>query len=96
MTFLLTAGQRHEAVVFEQLMEQGSVKRIARGRPRIRPKRIVGDKGYSSRTIRKYLQRRGIRLTIPRRSNQCRKGSFNRSIYRQRDRVERLINLLKQ
>lgn len=96
MVFLVTAGQRHETVVFEELMEQGSVKRIGRGRPRIRPKRVVGDKGYSSRAIRQYLQRRSIRLTIPRRCNECRKGSFNKVIYRQRNRVERLINRLKQ
>ena len=27
-------------------MEQGAVKRSGRGRPRIRPLRLVGDKGY--------------------------------------------------
>lgn len=42
ITFILTAGQRHEAVVFEQLLEQGEVKRSGRGRPRLRPERIVG------------------------------------------------------
>lgn len=30
ITFLLTVGERHEAVVFEQLMEQGAVKRAFR------------------------------------------------------------------
>lgn len=34
VTFLLTVGERHEAVVFESLMEQGSVKRPGAGRPR--------------------------------------------------------------
>jgi hypothetical protein len=48
VTFLLTVGERHEAVVFEQLMAQGAVKRIGVGRPRLRPGRVVGDKGYSS------------------------------------------------
>lgn len=32
MTFVLTPGQRHEAVIFPQLMEQGAVKRSGRGR----------------------------------------------------------------
>jgi len=36
------------------------------GRPSPRPHRVVGDKGYSSGAIRRYLRRRGIRLTIPR------------------------------
>lgn len=62
-------GERHEAVMFEQLMEQGAVKRPGTGRPRLRPHRVVGDKGYSSGAIRRYLRRRGIRLTIPRKDN---------------------------
>jgi hypothetical protein len=51
MTLVLTPGQGHEAPVFPQLMAQGSVKG-AKGRPRLRPHRVVGDKGYSSRAIR--------------------------------------------
>ena len=77
-------------------MEQGSVKRSGRGRPRIRPLRLVGDKGYTGRRIRSYLRRRGIRLTITRLSSEPRRGSFNREIYRQRNLVERAINRLKQ
>lgn len=69
ITYLLTVGERHEAVVFEQLMEQGDVKRQGAGRPRLRPKRVVGDKGYSSGKIRSYLRRRGIRSYIPRKDN---------------------------
>ena len=55
-------------------MEQGAVKRSGRGRPRLRPFRLVGDKGYTGRRIRNYLRRRGIRLTIPRLSNEPRRG----------------------
>ena len=33
VTFLLTVGERHEAVVFERLMSQGTVKRLGVGRP---------------------------------------------------------------
>ena len=56
----------------------------------------MGDKGYSSRRIRASLRRRGIRITIPRKRNERRTGPFNRAIYRERNRVERLINRLKQ
>jgi hypothetical protein len=52
MTCVLTAGQRHETTKFEVLMEQGAVKRAGRGRPKLRPKRVLGDKAYSSRKIR--------------------------------------------
>ena len=96
LTFVLTPGQRHEATAFERLMEQGTVKRPGRGRPRRRPRRVVGDKGYSSRQIRRYLRRRGIRATIPRRRDERRRGPFDRAIYRSRSWVERLINRLKQ
>ncbi|NEO15352.1 MAG: transposase [Moorea sp. SIO3F7] len=65
-------------------------------RPRIRPLRLVGDKGYTGRRIRNYLRRRGIRLTIPRLSNEPRRGPFNREIYRQRNLVELAINRIKQ
>jgi hypothetical protein len=47
LTFLITVGERHEAVVFEQLMEQGAVPSIGGGRPQLRPKHLVADKGYS-------------------------------------------------
>ena len=96
LTVVLTPGQRHETAAFEQLMEQGAVKHHGRGRPRQRPRRIIGDKGYSSRKIRQYLRRRGIRVTIPRKQNEQRTGPFDRVLYRLRNRVERLINRLKQ
>lgn len=96
ITFLLTVGERHETVVFEPLMEQGAVKRSGAGRPRLRPQRVSGDKGYSSGKIRRYLRRRGIRLTIPRKNNERRRGKFDKSLYRERNWVERCFNRLKQ
>jgi transposase len=95
ITFLLTVGERHETVVFEPLMEQGAVKRSGAGRPRLRPQRVSGDKGYSSGKIRRYLRRRGIRLTIPRKNNE-RRGKFDKSLYRERNWVERCFNRFKQ
>jgi len=96
ITFVLTPGQRHEALGFEPLMAGGSVKRCGRGRPKQRPGRIVGDKAYSSRHIRAYLRRHGIRITIPHKVNEHRSGPFDRALYRMREQVERLINRLKQ
>ena len=96
MTIALTPGQRHEATAFETLMEQGAVKRTGRGRPKLRPRRIVGDKGYSSRKIRQYARRHGMRITIPHKRNEHSSGPFDRAIYRSRNQVERLINRLKQ
>jgi transposase len=96
LVLLITAGQRHEQSAFEPLMEQGAVKRRGRGRPRLRPKRVVGDKGYSSKHIRRYLRQRGIGVVIPRRKDERRRGPFDKAAYRQRNVVERLIARLKQ
>jgi transposase len=35
-------------------------------------------------------------MTIPRKTNERRNGPFDRAIYRTRNRIERLINRLKQ
>src|SRR3954469_3581924 len=93
---LLTPGQQHEATVAPRLLRQGAVKRRGPGRPRVRPRRAVGDKGYSSRALRQDCRRRGIRHTLPRRRTEQRSGPFDRAGYRQRERVERLINRCKQ
>jgi len=99
VTILVTAGQRNERSVFEDLMETGSVKRAGRrGRPRIRPERVVGDKGYSSGKIRAYLRGRGIgAVKFARQKNEKRVGvRFDKEAYRERNVVERTINRLKQ
>ena len=93
---VLTPGQRHEAIAFEPLLEQGAVRRPGRGRPRIRPRRVVGDKGYTGRVRRAYCRRRGIRYTIPRRRDERRTGPFDRAVYRRRHLVENLIARCKQ
>jgi len=68
------------------------------GPPRRRPKRVVGDKGYSYPRIRRWLREHGIGAVIPRRSNQPRRGneSFDRDAYRRRNVVERCVNWLKE
>jgi transposase len=96
VTFVVTAGQRHEQVALPRLLDQGAIKRPGRGRPRLRPGRLGGDKGYSSRTVREELARRGIRPVIPRRANEPPPRHFDRAAYRRRNVIERLINRLKQ
>src|SRR5579872_5936105 len=79
-------------------MQAGAVKRpgSGRGRPRRRPQRLVGDKGYSSRKVRRYLRRHGIGVTIPTKRNERPQRTFDRELYRERNQVERCINRLKQ
>lgn len=96
MVFALTAGERHDTVGFEDLLKGGRVKRIGQGRPRSRFKYFLGDKGYSSKLIREKLRKKRITPIIPRKSNEKRRQRFNRGLDRERNRVERLINRLKQ
>jgi transposase len=92
---VLTAGQQHESRHLETVLAGIRVPRMGRGRPRTRPTRVIADKGYSYRPCRRLLRRRGIRYTIPTRSNQ-RQRRFDRTSYRRRNVVERCVNRLKQ
>jgi transposase len=96
MVAVVTPGQRHETIAFNELMERGEVHRPGRGRPRLRPRALVGDKGYSARWVRAYLRIHHIRSVIASRRDQPRSESFDRVLYRSRNVVERLINRLKQ
>lgn len=96
ITFVLTPGETHESTQAQTLLEQGGIKGRRRGRARRRPKRLVADKAYGSRAFRRFLRRRGIRITLPRKSNERRRGSFDKTVYRQRNQVERFFNRLKQ
>jgi transposase len=96
MAVALTAGERHEQPVLPLLMERGAVQRIGRGRPRVRPDRVAGDKGYSSPAVRRYLKGRGIGAVIPTKADEAPDPAFDRVAYRERNVVERLINRLKQ
>jgi transposase len=96
LAVVLTPGQRHELTVAERLLRLGAIRRRGRGRPRVRAARAVGDKGYSSRRLRQHLRCRGVRHTIPHKTNEQGGGPFDRALYRLRHKVENLINRCKQ
>lgn len=83
------------------------VPRLGPGRPRTRPESVAADKAYSNGPCRRYLRRRGIKHTIPEKSDSQRarlkRGSaagrppsFDTERYKKRNVVERAINKLKQ
>ena len=96
ITAVLTGGERHEQLVLEAVLDTGAIRRQGPGRPRLRPRRVAGDKAYSSPKARRSIRRRGIVPVIPTKSNEPRDPAFDRQAYRLRNRVERLINRLKQ
>jgi transposase len=61
-----------------------------------RPEVLIADKGYDSETILQHLSQRGIQAVIPPRSNRIVQRSFNKNLYKQRNRIERTFAHLKQ
>jgi transposase len=76
-------------------MGSGAIRRLGRGRFRLKPARLAGDKAGSGK-IRETLRRRGIDAVIPTKSNEQRRVNFDCKGYRQRNPIERLINRLKR
>ena len=104
---MTSARQRHDSLAFAPLMSQLTIARTGRGRSRIRPGRVLGDKAYSSTAIRAHLRKRGIKATIPQPAGQVRnrrqRGSkggrpaaFDAAAYQQRNVVERAFCHLRQ
>lgn len=95
---MVTAGQRGDSPQFQTVLKRISVPRTGRGRPRTRPDRVLADKAYGSRANRAYLRRRGIRCTIPEKTDQIRyrknrgrrggrRPAFDKEVYKQRHAV---------
>jgi transposase len=107
LSLLITPGQRVDCNQFVPVLEKIRVPRIGPGRPRRRPDSVAADKAYSNGPCRNYLRRRGIRHTIPEKSDsraaRVKRGSaggrppnFDKERYKKRNVVERAINKLKQ
>jgi len=59
------------------------------------PVYLLADKGYDTDAIRSALHAQGIRAAIPPRSHRKTAIRWNRRIYRERNRIERMIGRLK-
>lgn len=70
VTFTLTGGEVHDSMAFAALVGTGWIRRVGRGRPRLKPDRLAADKAYSSGVIRRALRRRGIQPVIPTKGNE--------------------------
>ena len=82
LVFTLTGGEKHDAPQLLKIVDSGSVRRAGRGRPRLRPAWLAGDKAYDSSALRTALRRRGIKPLIPTRSNRKRALPFDKERYR--------------
>jgi len=86
-----------EVTLLERTLNQISVRRKGRGRPRKNPERVIADRGYDSDPLRERLAGRGIELICPYRSNNTQKKYYDgRTMrrYRRRYKVERTFSWL--
>ena len=103
ITATLSQGQRHDSVSFEKTMEAVCIRR-RRGRPLQRPKALTADMAYSSKAIRNWLRKRGIKAAIPetKRQKGQRKKRGHRPIfcdpqlYKKRVFIEHAFSFLKE
>jgi transposase len=82
---LISPGEAHDASCADALLngpENGAV--------------VIADKAYDADNIRADIRHQGAVPNIPNRSNRKTKYRWTKALYRERNRVERFFNRLKQ
>lgn len=85
IAFLLTGGEAADCKAYDVLID----------RPERAPDAFLADKGYDADSIRADLAERKIKAVIPGRSNRRVKIEHDRTLYKQRNRIERMFGHLK-
>ena len=80
----LTAGQAHDAPAALALLDQLAPRTI-----------VLGDKAYDGNAIRDLIEAQGAVPNIPGKSNRKWKPCFSKTLYRERNQVERFFSKLK-
>ena len=91
----LASASPSEVTLAEETLETIKVPRKGRGRPKKRPQRLIGDKGYDSDPLRKRLKTFKIDLIVPHRKNRTKaKVQDGRKLrrYRKRWKIERTFS----
>jgi len=81
----LSPGQEHDSLIAVKLLSSLHS-----------PGLVLADKAYDSDAIRKFVQDSGAWANIPPRSNRKNPICFGPHLYRDRNRVERFFNRIKQ
>ena len=85
LAFHLTVGEAADCKTYEDLIDL----------PERAPVALLADKGYDADAIRADLADRKIEAVIPGRSNRRVKIEYDRALYKQRNRIERMFGHLK-
>ena len=96
----MTAGQAHESMHADRVLRRVRVPTGGRGRPRSRPRRVAGDKGYSNPRVRREMRARRTVPVIPHKDDELARMAcpppFDKAAYRRRNAVERCVGMLKE
>ena len=84
---ILSGGQAGDAPIGEEMLSE------VLARERI--KAVGGDRAYDSNAIRQKIAAAGKEAVIPPRSNRTNPPDYDKEKYKQRNKVERLFNKLK-
>ena len=88
MALHLSAGQAHDGRQFESLYESLDPDNVLES--------AALDKGYDADRIRERLAVDGIEPVIPPINTRSKKLLYDTALYRERNRIERFFNKLKQ
>jgi len=81
--FIVTAGQAHDAPQAIPLMEGLSAGAF------------IADKAYDSDDIRDHIESLEAQAVIPPKSNRINPPAWDKELYKERNKIERLFNKLK-
>ena len=82
--FLLSGGQEADITYAEPLI---GGQRFDAG---------IGDKGYDSDRLVQFIESQGAEAVIPPKKNRKEPRAYDEHLYKERNKVERFINLMKQ
>jgi transposase len=81
---ILSPGNDHDVTCAEALLDGLEPHAI-----------VIADKGYDADRVRQHIRAQGAVPNIPNKSNRKKRYRWKKSIYRQRNHVERFFNKLK-
>ena len=82
--FILTGGQEADITQAERLLNGYEVGAV------------IADKGYDSDKFVREIEKQGAEAVIPPRKNRNELRDYDEHVYKERNKVERLINVIKQ
>ena len=83
LRFIVTVGERHDSTQAQALREG------------FRTHAVLADKGYDADELVKWIQQTGALVVIPPRSNRTVRRDYDKALYKERNRVERMFGYLK-